>query len=292
MLVEILRAVWSLGRMDVFLKTALVADALSLGAHWVYDQEEIIEAFPDGVVDFSEPMSDYHDGKKAGDQTHYGDQAVMLRDSLEARDGFDADGWRDDWLDAMGDYGGYVDGASKSTLKADGKTPSPSSDLGGAARIAAILDLGLELEDAVKAARVQTNLTHGDARVADAAEFFTRAAYAVDAGEIFEDAMDRASAEGHYKKLDVEANMEMARELRDESFPPVAEELGQACSVSQAFPLALYFLLRPETDFQKTISDNAMAGGDSSARAMLIALLFAAEDSEVAAQWVDGLRAH
>ncbi len=278
--------------MNAFLKTALVADALSLGAHWVYDQEEIIEAFPEGVVDFAEPMSDYHDGKKAGDQTHYGDQAVMLRDSIEKRGGFDADGWREDWLAAMAGYSGYVDGASKETRKTDGKAPSPSSDLGGAARIAAILDLGMDLDDAVEAVRAQTKLTHGNPQVADAAEFFTRAAYAVDAGEIFEDAMDRAASEGSYKKLDVEGQMEKAREFRDESFPPVAEELGQACGVAQAFPLALYFLLRPETDFEKTISDNAMAGGDSSARAMLIALLFAAEDPEVAAQWEDGLRVH
>ncbi len=278
--------------MDAFLKTALVADSLSLGAHWVYDQEEIIEAFPEGVGEFAEPMSDYHDGKRAGDQTHYGDQAVMLRDSLEGRDGFDADGWREDWLSAMEDYSGYVDGATKETRKSDGKVPSGSSDLGGAARMAAVLDLGLELDAAVKAAREQTALTHGDARVADAAEFFTRAVYAVDAGAIFEDALDQAATEGKYKKLDVGEHMERARELRDESFPHVAEELGQACGVGQAFPLALYFLLRPETDFEKTISDNAMAGGDSSARAMLIALLFAAEDPEVAAGWEDGLRAH
>jgi len=258
----------------------------------VYDQEEIIEAFPEGVVDFTEPMSDYHDGKRAGDQTHYGDQAVMLRDSLEKREGFDAEGWREDWLEAMEGYGGYGDGASRETRKAKGMAPSPSSDLGGAARIASILDLGLPLEDAVAAVRAQTELTHGDPLVADTAEFFTRAAFAVDAGEIFEDAMDRAAGEGRYKKLDTEEQIERARELRDESFPSVAEELGQACGVPQAFPLALYFLLRPETDFKKTISDNAMAGGDSSARAMLIALMFAAEDSEVAAQWEDGLRAH
>jgi ADP-ribosylglycohydrolase len=278
--------------MDAFLKTALVADALSLGAHWIYDQEEIVEAFPKGVRKFSDPMADYHGAKRAGDQTHYGDQAVMLRDSIERRGGFDPDGWREDWLAAMEDYDGYVDGASKETRKTEGKAPSTSSDLGGAARIASILDLGLELEDAVAAVRAQTALTHGDAAAADAAEFFTRAAYAVDGGEIFEDALDTAVGQGAYAKLDVVAHLETARELRDENFPIVAEEIGQACGVNQAFPLALYFLLRPETDFQKTISDNAMAGGDSAARAMLIALLFAAEDPEVAAEWEDGLRAH
>lgn len=276
--------------MDTFFSTALVADSLSLGAHWVYDQEEIAEAFPNGITKFAEPLSEYHKTKRAGDQTHYGDQMVMLRDSLEKRGGFDAEDWREDWLAAMECYNGYVDGASRETIKAEAKSPSGSSDLGGAARIAPILDLGLELEDAVVAVRAETALTHGDAAVADAAEFFTRAAYAVDAGAVFEDAIDSAAEEGNYKKLKVEDHLESAREFRDENFPMVAEELGQACGVNQAFPLALYFLLRPETDFEKTISDNALAGGDSSARAMLIALLFAAEDADVAAAWMDDLR--
>lgn len=277
--------------MDTFFHAALVADARSLGAHWIYDQEEIVEVFPKGVRKFADPMTDYHGLKKAGDQTHYGDQAVMLWESIDQRGGFDADGWREDWVAAMRKYGGYVDGASKETLKTDGKVASQSSDLGGAARIAPILDLDLPVEDAVAAVRAQTALTHGDPAVADAAEFFARAVYAVHAGAVFEDALDAAAEEGRYAKLDVEEHMEAARSQRDENFPGVAEEIGQACGVNQAFPLALYFLLRPETDFEKTMSDNIMAGGDSAARGMLIALLFAAEDVDVAAEWVEGLRA-
>lgn len=276
--------------MDTFFSTALVADSLSLGAHWVYDQEEIAEAFPNGITKFAEPLSEYHKTKRAGDQTHYGDQMVMLRDSLEKRGGFDAEDWREDWLAAMECYNGYVDGASRETIKAEAKSPSGSSDLGGAARIAPILDLGLELEEAVAAVRAATGLTHGDAVVGDAAEFFTRAAYAVDGGAVFADALERAAVEGGYEKLDVAGHLARVGELEDENFLVVAEELGQACGVGQAFPLALYFLLRPEMDFVRTMSDNALAGGDSSARAMLMALLFAAEDADVVAEWVGGLR--
>lgn len=277
--------------MDTFFHAALVADSLSLGAHWIYDQEDIVEAFPNGVREFADPMAEYHSTKKAGGQTHYGDQAVMLWESIDKRGGFDLGGWRDDWVSAMKKYNGYVDGASKETLKTEGEIASPSSDLGGAARIAPILDLELPIEDAVAAVRAETALTHGDPAVADAAEFFTRATYAVQAGAVFEDALDAAAEEGNYVKLDVKEHIETARSFRDDNFPAVAEEIGQACGVNQAFPLALYFLLRPETDFEQTMSDNVMAGGDSAARGMLIALLFAAEDVDVVADWVDGLRA-
>jgi len=277
--------------MEEFFKTALVADSLSLGAHWVYDQDEIADAFPKGIRKFEIPLAEYHKGKVAGDLTHYGDQAVMLRHSLEKRGGFDAAGWREDWVAAMGEYSGYVDGASRETLKGEGKSPSGSEDLGGAARIAPILDLGLSLGDAIDAGRAQTKLTHGDAAVSDAAEFFTRAAYAVKDGAVFEDALGAAADGGIYRKLDVEDYLEKAMKFRDQPFSKVANKFGQACGVQNAFPLALYFLLRPETDFEKTIGDNAMAGGDSSARGMLIALLYAAEDPEVAKPFVDGLRA-
>lgn len=260
----------------------MVADALSLGAHWIYDQEEIAKMFPQGIRKFSDPMTDCHKGKRAGDFTHYGDQTILLKKSLKDRGGFDAEGWREDWLAGMRNFAGYADGATKEVLKTEGKVASPSGDLGGAARIAPILDLELPLGNAIEAVRAQTGLTHGDARVADAAEFFTRAAYAVKDGASFEDALGAASDGGIYKKLEVEDHLEKALRLRDEAFLKVAKKLGQACGVDNGFPLALYFLLKPETDFLKTISDNAMAGGDSSARGMLIALLFAADDASAA----------
>lgn len=268
--------------MNSFYHAALVADSLSLGAHWIYDQDEISGKFPQGITGFAAPMAVYHEGKQAGDFTHYGDQTVLLKKSLEKRGGFDAEGWREDWIAGMRDYTGYIDGATKETLKTDGKVPSSSSDLGGAARIAPILDLDLPQGKAIEAVRAQTHLTHGDAAVADAAEFFTRAAYAMKDGASFEDALGAAADGGIYKKLEVEDHLEKALNLRDASSLKVAKKLGQVCEVNKAFPLALFFLLRPETDFLKTLSDNAMVGGDSSARGMLIALLFAAEDPEVA----------
>lgn len=268
--------------MDSFYHSALVADSLSLGPHWIYEQDEIGEAFPKGIRKFRDPLAEYHAGKKAGDLTHYGDQMVLLRKSIEKRGGFELEGWREDWLDGMRSYDGYLDGASKETLKSEGKAPSPSDDLGGASRIAPILDLGLPLGEAIDAARAQTKLTHGDPAVSDAAEFFTRAVYSIGDGALFEDALGAAADGGLYRKLEVEKYLEKALKLRDANFLVVAKKFGQACGVEKAFPLALYFLLRPETDFLKTIGDNALAGGDSAARGMLIALLYAAEAPDAA----------
>ena len=70
--------------MKNILITSLVADALSLGSHWIYSQREIAEKF--GHIDgYSDPATSYHPGKRAGDFTHYGDQTMLLLRSLARR---------------------------------------------------------------------------------------------------------------------------------------------------------------------------------------------------------------
>ncbi|MDF1738581.1 MAG: ADP-ribosylglycohydrolase family protein [Verrucomicrobiales bacterium] len=278
--------------MKRFTRASLVADALCLGSHWIYDQSQIASRFPNGISTFSDPASPYHPNREAGELTHYGDQCLTLYNSIEKRNGFDLDGWREDWLAAMANYDGYVDGATKKTLAAAGLKPSDSHDLAGASRIAPILDLGLPVKDAVKAARAQTTLTHGDPAVADAAEFFVRAAVAVLNGATFDDAFFDAVECGHYDRLNVKQSVELAcgaAKSGGDSLT-IASDFGLTCDVSDAFPLALYMALLPGGNFASTMSTNALAGGDSSARAMLVALLFAARDPEAGAELAGKLR--
>jgi hypothetical protein len=61
----------------------LVADAAALGSHWIYDLEHQRRQFPGGVHGFEKPPpGHYHGGKNPGDQTHYGDGALLLLDSV------------------------------------------------------------------------------------------------------------------------------------------------------------------------------------------------------------------
>ncbi len=272
-----------------FTKASLVADSLSLGPHWVYDQSKIAHAYPDGVFAFSDPTSQYHPKRRAGEFTHYGDQTLILSRSIEKRGGFALDGWREDWVQAMSGFDGYLDGASRDTLATEGASPSSSHDLSGAARIAPILDLGLPVEGAVKAAREQTYLTHGDKGVVEISEFFVRAVYAIESGLNFESAFERAVEEGSYEVIDPSRFILAAKQADTSAFRETASSLGQACSWEDAFPLTLYFALRPEASFAQTISDNNLAGGDTSARSMLLAVLFAARDGDVGGPLFDGL---
>src|ERR1700745_3022542 len=66
-----------------------VGDAAAPGTHWIYDLDELSSKFPGGVIGFETPMEGhYHFGKKAGDQTHYGDGALVLLESIASSGGF------------------------------------------------------------------------------------------------------------------------------------------------------------------------------------------------------------
>lgn len=57
---------------------SFLADALSLGPHWIYDAEELKNFYPGGLNEYDRPRSSYHAGKSAGDFTHYGDQTLAV----------------------------------------------------------------------------------------------------------------------------------------------------------------------------------------------------------------------
>ena len=75
-------------RINAMILGSFVADALSLGVHWVYNTNVIDKKF--GRVDrYLDPLTSFHKGKKAGEQTHYGDQMLVLMESVETDSGFD-----------------------------------------------------------------------------------------------------------------------------------------------------------------------------------------------------------
>jgi putative redox protein len=259
-----------------YFKAALAADALSLGPHWIYNQGKLARLYPDGIIGFTDPASSYHPNRKAGQLTHFGDQMVLLKDSLEPGD-YDESRWRETWLAGMADYDGYLDGATKETLASKGLSPSFSNDLSGASRLAPILDLDLSSEAKIAAARSQTAMTHGDPGVEESAEFFVRATLAIEGGATFAEAFEKAASEGNYPTLNPGDALKCVA-TAGEDYLKVGSEYGLTCHLPEAFPLTLYLALRDGGTFQSAISENGLAGGDTSARAMLLALLFEARD--------------
>jgi len=277
---------------------ALCADSLCLGPHWIYDQQQIVRAFPGGIRQFAAPLSRYHPEKKAGDFTHYGDQMLALLRSVVSRGGFQVEGWREDWARFWsGNIHTYRDGATRQTLEnwVQGlNAPSDSSDLAGASRLAPVLVLptGQRIEAAVEAARNQTALTHGNDSVQDVAEFVTRTVLALREGVGMLAALEIA-AQADYRDLDAKDAMRRARQQMDRDPLSAGQALGLACDVRQALPLTLCLALKFADAPREALIQNAMAGGDSAARGLLLGLLMGAAHGRawLPQEWIEGLNA-
>lgn len=279
---------------------SLIGDALALGAHWIYDQGELKNDFG-RVTDFLDPRpGSYHPGKRHGQQTHYGDQALTLMDSIQSWGRFTVDGFAEDWRRMWTGYSDYFDHATKETLAnldaglTGTAAGSPSKELGGAARIAPLLVAlsGDSVEPAVKAARVQTGLTHGSTIAGDSAEFLTRLVFALLAGAALPAAID-AAASGAYQDLDVPALRRRVEETRSLTIPEAAKALGLACPADQALPTLLMLLDRCGDDVETALIENVMAGGDNAARGLALGMVLGAlhGKSKIPERWIRGLEA-
>lgn len=280
-----------------FILPSFFGDALALGPHWIYDAARITGLYPGGIRDYDDPRSTYHPGKSAGNLTHLGDQTLALLESLADHRGTLA-GWPADWRAwaerIQEDKSSYLDGATRGTLgnlAAGRRQPSDSSDLAGAARIAPLFAVHGDIVPLVDAARSQTALTHGDARVIDAAEFFARAAFAVGEGAEFAEAFEEA-AFFPYSALPASDWLMVARHAAGD-LTEHAGALGLGCDIAGAWPITLALALRHENEPVEALSANAMLGGDSAARGLLLGLLMGARHGADAfpASWAGRLQA-
>ena len=276
-----------------------VADALCLGPHWIYDGAEIRRHFGQDLSGFHPPLCKYHPGKQAGDFTHYGDQTLALLRSIAARGSFDPEGWREDWSRFWSqNTASYRDGATRQTLEnwTHGRfEPSASHDLGGASRIAPILAAlhHLPLDERIAAARSQTALTHGDPAVHDAAELFTRWVDAIASGAALPAALDTAASTTKAQGLDLTSLLQQAHRHAASSPQDAAAAFGLSCNVLEALPLTLCLALQYADQPRQALVTNALLGGDSAARGLLLGLIMGAAHGTVwlPPVWLETLRA-
>jgi ADP-ribosylglycohydrolase len=263
---------------------ALAADSLALGAHWIYEQDQIESKF--GRVKELHPptRNDYHPEKEHGTQSHYGDQTLVLLDSLEACGGnFVMEDFARRWREFWSDTKSYRDKATKATLanleKGVGLTRagSESTDLAGAARIAPIL-VALRNEEKptiIAAVRAQTALTHATPTVIDTAEFIAHTVFALMRGVSVASAL-QMSASLPYRALKAEAILQQAEAVRQLPTVEAVDKLGQACPLEQSLPSVFAILLRDGGDLELALEENVMAGGDSAARGLVLGMILGA----------------
>lgn len=265
-------------------KTALfgayVADAASLGLHWLYDPERI-EAL-DGALMFRQPdPADFadargifvHHGKNAGDLSQYGAQ---MRAMVRALNGgsYSREAYQNETVAAFGPGGwwqGYIDKATRGALEgiAAERTPSGADDdqIPALSKLPPLIAIGGSDEEVDDAVAV-TNANATAAAYAKPAAAALRAAFG---GANLADALAHgiAAAEPEIATI-LAASVERAQE------DPVAYagEMGRACPLPQSLPVAFQILAR-STGFADAVETNTRAAGDTCGRSIFIGAMAA-----------------
>jgi ADP-ribosylglycohydrolase len=261
---------------------SFAADSLALGVHWIYDASKIANEY--GRVErFIKPKENsYHPTKDKGDFTHYGDQQLVLLESVAATNGFDLNDFSERWQGLFQDYNGYFDAATKGTLRnfSKGNSPhnsgSPSDDLAGASRIAPlVLCFSNNLDELVEAAKVQTRMTHRDPLTVRCAEFFARAAWKSLRGTPPATAVTEVTEEIFPETIIAEWVAEGLDSINMDSVAAIGS-FGQSCHTSDAFPGVIHLIAKYEHDLREGLIQSVMAGGENAARGMAVGMILGA----------------
>ncbi len=278
---------------------AFVADALSLGVHWVYDISEIEKKYGRLQSIVKPELVPYHKSKQKGEFTHYGDQMMVLLESVTESSGFNLTHFSAAWQKMFQSYNGYMDHATTETIQNfnSGKKPdesgSLSMDLGGAARIAPLaLYYGEAVNTFIDAAGSQTAMTHNQIEVIACAELFARVSVMVLKGANPMDAFDKALKEIP-NAVKIQQMVKAGLESRSEDTRETIVKFGQMCSIQAALPSTIHLIVKYEDNLKEALIENIMAGGDSSARGMLAGFILGCYQGleTLPKQWLDDMTA-
>jgi ADP-ribosylglycohydrolase len=269
-----------------------VGDAAALGSHWIYDLDELARRFPGGPVGFEQPRpGHYHARRQSGDQTHYGDGALVLLDVVSQHGAFDPRIFGAAFVQAFDEerYDGYLDKATRGTIAnfrefekghplvdfdfqrgADDDQPATLTRLSVFVGRYAKIPLGdfIELVDALTLVTQDNPTSRANARFAALLLRFL-----ID-GRSLEAALDAAIR--HVADIDsddgraVYEEVSRARQAVGVDTTEATLSFGQSCPLGHSVPAALQVLLSFPDNFEQAIVRTLQAGGDNAARASMI----------------------
>ena len=287
-------------KTNAMVLASLAADALALGVHWIYNTNVIDKKFGRVEIYLKPERPTYHPTKARGEFTHYGDQTIILLESVSKHSGFDLNDFSLRWQKFFKNYDGYFDGATKATLdniksgKLSAEAGSGSDDLAGAARIAPLVKAYRDVpEKLVASAAAQTSLTHNNTQVIQSAEFFSMVAYQILEG------MSPAAAINHTRKEKFSSGpfaewIEMGLQSADRETRQCIKDFGQMCETPAAFPSVIHLIVKYENDLKQALVENVMAGGDSAGRGLIVGMLLGAYlgREAIPQEWLRDMKAY
>ena len=281
-----------------------IGDAAALGTHWIYDLEDLAARHPGGIEGFEAPSPDhYHAGKQSGDQTHYGDAALLLLESVASLGRFDETDFGQRFVAFFTDPAckSYKDKATRGTLEnlaarpGDFQNGADDDQLATVTRLAPVVaahqaDGDVGFFDAVRRATLvaQQNPV-ALACTAAHAELLRGLCMGMTLPEAFEHARRSPDV-----SCDMADYFEAAHTQLQLDVVAATEFFGQSCPLRQSFPAALHAALKHAEDFRHGILQTLRAGGDNAGRAALVGAWIGAAHgmAVIPTDWQQKLTAH
>jgi ADP-ribosyl-[dinitrogen reductase] hydrolase len=267
----------------------LVGDAYCLGSHWIYNLNELAQRFQGGVKGFEVPASGhYHQGKKSGDFTHYGDAALIMLSSVARCGRFEAADFGAHLIRLMVEenYAGYRDHATQGMIAnylahqgcsptkpfdyqqgADDDQPATVTHL--APVVIAHLDDRNLLETVATATRVCQNNVRAIA-YAQAAALILHNLLNGSTPELAVAETRRIITSPDKAWMEVNRRMKIACAARSLSVRDATMLFGQSCPLYSSFTASLHTTLVCSNDFASAIQATANAGGDNAGRSAMV----------------------
>jgi ADP-ribosyl-[dinitrogen reductase] hydrolase len=267
-----------------------VGDAAALGTHWIYDLNEMHKLYPGGINGFEAPLpGHYHYGKKPGDQTHYGDGALVLLESIANLGQFDAEAFGRSFVERFrpGAYAGYIDHATHDTvenyLKFVENNPGKTFDfqkgadddqLSAASRLASLVARNWNDQRLLSLVEEVTRVCQNNLLAIAYMKFDALLLAELFRGRDVHTALHRV--EEQIVSIEPQFGQDLRRQSREaleETLNEVTEatlHFGQSCPLPHSFPSSIHALLKHTDDFETAILATLRAGGDNAGRAAML----------------------
>ena len=285
---------------------ALVADAASLGLHWIYAVDRIAQvadavgsaafvpidpAHFDGV-----PAYFAHGTRADGDLTQYGEMLWLAIRALGANGGaFDREGVQAAFTCTFGpggSYAGYIDRPTRGALDNIAREqvdPSGVDDdqLPAVARLPALV-AGAQAPVPVDLVGQMIRITNVNAVAEAHGLVFVRLLEDVIGAAAMGDALARAAQNA---PDGIRTVLEAALDTSENDSVAYGEITQRACHLPMGMPLAFHIMAR-SSSFAEAVERNIRAGGDSAGRAIVIGSVMAALTGQggIPLDWVLKLR--
>lgn len=277
---------------------ALIADAASLGLHWLYDPTRIarIEQAK-GLVFLQPDANDYaetkgyfaHGNKTAGDTSGYGELCLLMLRHFAEHGQFKRIEYQTGYRNHFGPggaYTGYIDAPTRQTLQTlwplkpeefPENSGADDDQFAALATIPVVAATHTGSQDALsKKIEQVVRLTNDNDTAVAAAQYAGIVLFEVLNGKPIPQALSAALPHAGEKLAPL---VKEALQPRTLDSAAIAKRFGSACHVLEGMPVIAH-IAQHAPDYRTAIEENIRIGGDSCGRAIMLGAITAAYTSQ------------